>query len=48
MLKTLAREQTNITVIARKPKRSVAAVYLRASKLAVMLGGGRGRKGERD
>jgi SPX domain protein involved in polyphosphate accumulation len=40
MLKALAREQTK-TVIARKLKRSVAAVYLRASKLAVMLGGGR-------
>jgi hypothetical protein len=44
MLKTLAREQTKTTVIARKLKGSVAAVYLRASKLAVMLGGGRGRK----
>jgi hypothetical protein len=44
MLKTLAREQTKTTVIARKLKRSVAAVYLRASKLAVMLGGGRGRQ----
>jgi hypothetical protein len=41
MLKILAREQTKTTVIARKLKRSVAAVYLRASKLAVMLGGGR-------
>jgi hypothetical protein len=45
MLKTLARQQTKTTVIALKLKRSVAAVYLRASKLAVMLGGGRGRKG---
>jgi hypothetical protein len=45
MLKTLAREQTKTTVIARNLKRSVAAVYLRASKLAVMLGGGRGKKG---
>jgi hypothetical protein len=44
MLKTLARKQTKTTVIARKLKRSVAAVYLRASKLVVMLGGGRGRK----
>jgi hypothetical protein len=44
MLKTLAREKTKTTLIARKLKRSVAAVYLRASKLAVMLGGGRGRK----
>jgi hypothetical protein len=43
MLKALAREKTRM-VIARKLKRSVAAVYLRASKLAVMLGGGRGRK----
>ena len=42
MLKTLAREKTKTTVIARKLKRSAAAVYLRASKLAVMLGGGRG------
>jgi hypothetical protein len=44
MLKTLAREKTKTTLIARKLKRSVAAVYLRASKLTVMLGGGRGRK----
>jgi hypothetical protein len=44
MLKTLAREKTKTTLIARKLKRSVAAVYLRASKLAVMLGGGRGRQ----
>ena len=43
-LKALAREKTKTTVIARKLKRSVAAVYLRASKLAVMLGGGRGKK----
>jgi hypothetical protein len=43
-LKTLAREETKTTVIARKLKRSVAAVYLRASKLGVMLGGGPGRK----
>jgi hypothetical protein len=45
MLKSLTREKTKTTVIARKLKLSVAAVYLRASKLAVMLGGGRGRKG---
>jgi DNA-binding NarL/FixJ family response regulator len=44
MLKMFARGKTK-TVIARKLKRSVAAVYLRASKLAVVLGGGRGRKG---
>jgi hypothetical protein len=44
MLKTLAREKTKTTVIARKLKRSVAAVYLQASKLAVMLGGGRKKR----
>ena len=44
MLKTLAREKTKTTVIARKLKRSVASTYQRASKLGVMLGGGRGRK----
>jgi hypothetical protein len=44
MLKSLAREKTKTTVIARKLKRSVAAVYLRASKLAVMLGGGRKKR----
>jgi hypothetical protein len=38
MRKTLAREKTKTTVIARKLKRSVAAVYLHASKLAVILG----------
>jgi hypothetical protein len=37
--------QTKTTAIARKLKRSVAAVYLWASKLAVVLGGGLGRKG---
>ena len=45
MLKVLPRDKTKTTVIARKLKRSVAAVYLRASKLAVALGGGRRRKG---
>jgi hypothetical protein len=44
MLKSLAREKTKTTEIARKLKRSVAAVYLRASKLAVMLGSGRKKK----
>jgi hypothetical protein len=43
-LKVLAREKTRTTVIARKLKRSVAAVYLRASKLAVALGGGRKKR----
>jgi uncharacterized protein YutE (UPF0331/DUF86 family) len=41
MLKTLAREQTKTTAIARKLKLSVDAMYRLASKLAVMLGGGR-------
>jgi hypothetical protein len=36
-LKTLAREKTK-TVIARKLKRSVDAVYRLASKLGAMLG----------
>ena len=44
MMRSLAREKTKTTVIARKLKRSVSAVYLRASKLAVMLGGGRKKR----
>jgi hypothetical protein len=40
-LKTLAREKTKTTVIARKLKRSVDATYQRASKLGVTLGVGR-------
>jgi hypothetical protein len=44
MLKTLAREKIK-TMIARKLKRSVDAMYRLGSKLGVMLGGGRGRKG---
>jgi hypothetical protein len=40
MLKTLTREKTKM-VIARKQKRSVDAMYGLASKLGVMLGGGR-------
>jgi hypothetical protein len=43
-LKTLAREKTKTTVIARKLKRSVDATYQRASLLGVMLGGGRKKK----
>jgi hypothetical protein len=43
-LKTLAREKTKTTVIARKLKRSVAATQHKASALAVILGGGRGRQ----
>jgi hypothetical protein len=37
-LKTLARENTKTTVIARKLKRSVGATYQQASKLGVSLG----------
>jgi hypothetical protein len=44
-LKALAREKIKTKVIARKLKRSVDATYQQASKLGVMLGGGRGRKG---
>jgi hypothetical protein len=43
-LKTLAREKTKTTVIARKLKRSLDATYQRASLLGVMLGGGRKKK----
>jgi hypothetical protein len=45
LLKALARGGSKTTSIARKLKRSVAATYQQASKLGVMLGGGRGRKG---
>ena len=44
ILKVLAREKTKTTVIARKLKRSVATVYLRASKPGVALGGGRKKR----
>jgi hypothetical protein len=44
MLKTLAREKTKTTVIARKLKRSVGETYQQAMRLGVMLGGGRKRK----
>jgi len=43
-LKTLAREKTKTTVIARKLKRSVQATYQKASALNVTLGAGRTRK----
>jgi hypothetical protein len=43
ILKTLAREQTKTTVIARKLKRSVVATQHKASSLGVSVGGGRGR-----
>jgi hypothetical protein len=38
MLKTLAREKTKTSVIARKLKRSVGATYQLASRLGVSLG----------
>jgi hypothetical protein len=44
-LKTLVREKTKTTVIARKLRRSVGATYQKARVLGVTLGGGRGRKG---
>ena len=40
-LKTLAREKTKTTVIARKLKRTLGATYQQASKLGVAFGGGR-------
>ena len=38
MLKSLAREKTKTTVIARKLKRTVGATYQQAHKLGVSLG----------
>jgi hypothetical protein len=43
-LKTLAREKTKTTVIARKLKRSVGATHQKAMRLGVTLGRGRTRK----
>jgi hypothetical protein len=43
-LKTLAREKTKTTIIARKLKRSVQATYQKASALNVRLGARRTRK----
>jgi hypothetical protein len=43
-LKTLAREKTKTTVIARKLKRSLQSTYQKASALGVTLGTGRKRK----
>ena len=40
MLKTLAREKTKTTAIARKLKRSVGATYQKAMRLGVTLGEG--------
>jgi hypothetical protein len=43
-LKTLAREKTKTTVIARKLKRSVGATHQKAMRLGVTLGRGQTRK----
>ena len=43
MLKTLAREKTKTSVIARKLKRTLGATYQKAKGLRVSLGGGRGK-----
>ena len=43
-LKTLAREKTKTTVIARKLKRTVGATYQKARALGVKLGEGRQKK----
>ena len=45
MLKTLAREKTKTTVIARKLKRSVGATYQKAMRLGVTLEAGRKKMG---
>ena len=45
-LKALAREKTKTTVIARRLKRSVAALYTQASKLGVSLGAPRKKRRE--
>jgi len=43
-LKTLAREKTKTSVIARRLKRSVGATYQQASKLGVTLGAPRKKR----
>jgi hypothetical protein len=43
-LKTLARERTKTTVIARKLKRTVGATYQKARALGVTLGEGQRKK----
>ena len=43
-LKTLAREKTKTTVIARKLKRTLGATRQQAKRLGVTLGGGRKKK----
>jgi len=44
LLKTLAREKTKTTVIARKLKRSVGATHQKAMRLGVTLSGGRKKR----
>jgi hypothetical protein len=44
-LKTLAREKTKTTVIARKLKRGVGATYQKATRLGVTLGTRRKKPG---
>jgi hypothetical protein len=44
MLKTLAREKTKTTVIARKLRRTLGATYQKAKGLGVTLGGGRKKR----
>jgi hypothetical protein len=44
-LKTLAREKTKTTVIARKLKRGVGATYQKAMRLGVTLGARRKKPG---
>ena len=44
MLKTLAREGTKTTAIARKLKRSAAATRQKAMRLGVTLGEGRKKR----
>jgi len=43
-LKTLARENTKTTVIARKLKRTLGATHQKAMRLGVTLGVGRGKR----
>jgi hypothetical protein len=43
-LKTLAREKTKTSSIARKLKRSVGATYQQASKLGISLGASRKKR----
>jgi hypothetical protein len=43
-LKTLARQRTKTTVIARKLKRTVGATYQKARALGVTLGEGQRKK----